>query len=213
MTAPHTKATRDDWLDAAIDALADQPIDQLKVLVLADRLGVARSSFYWYFPNRSNFVAALLERWEHNTRSIVDRSQRHAPTITAACLGVFECWADRRLFNVALDHAVREWAARDGEIANEVRNADAVRVAALASMFQRFGFGVDEATVRAQLLYHSQVGYHMLATDESVERRVARLPEYLLALTGKRLKPAELSAFAAFLDTLTEVQPVGRPAH
>jgi len=75
---PHTKASRGDWIDAALRALADQPTDQLRILVLADTLGVARSSFYWYFADRDELFEALLAIWERNTRSIVDRGGRSA---------------------------------------------------------------------------------------------------------------------------------------
>ena len=212
MTAPHTKTSRDEWLDAAIDALADQPIDQLKVLVLAERLGVARSSFYWYFRDRKEFDDALVERWRVNTASVVDRTNRPADTLTAACLGVFECWADRRLFDVRLDQAMREWASRDAATADKVRIEDDARVAALTAMFERHGFDGDRAIVRARLLYHGQIGYHLLSRDEPLARRVELLPEYLLALTGEMVPPAELQQFEHFLRSLREVQRVGRSA-
>jgi AcrR family transcriptional regulator len=212
VTAPHTKTSRDEWLDAAIAALAEQPIDRLKVLVLAERLGVARSSFYWYFQDRQEFDDALVARWQVNTTSIVDRANRPSRTVTAACLGVFECWADQRLFNVPLDQAVREWASRDAAMAEKVRIEDDERLAALTAMFARHGFSGDRATVRARLLYHGQIGYHLLARDEPVSRRVELLPEYLMALTGQVAPPAELRAFEQFLRSLHEVQRVGRSA-
>jgi AcrR family transcriptional regulator len=197
---PHTKASRSDWIDAALQALTDQPIDQLKVLVLADTLGVARSSFYWYFSDRDEFLEALLDIWEHNTDSIVERSERAASSVAAACLGVFECWADARLYDPVLDLAVRDWGRRDVAIAARVQRADDQRLAALTAMFARHGFDDAEALVRARLLYHSQVGYYAAGTTESVATRLAYLPYYLRAMTGTDATSDEVAAFEAFLN-------------
>ncbi|MBI4883405.1 MAG: TetR/AcrR family transcriptional regulator [Actinobacteria bacterium] len=197
---PHTKATLDDWIDAALRALTDQPIDKLKVLVLADTLGVARSSFYWYFSDRDEFLQALLDIWEHNTTSIVERSGRAAASVAAACLGVFECWADERLYNPVLDLAVRDWGRRDRAIAARVQSADDQRLGALTEMFARHGFNDAEALVRARLLYHSQVGYYAAGTAESLATRLAYLPTYLHAMTGTDATADELAAFTAFVS-------------
>lgn len=198
---PHTKASRTDWIDAALQALTDQPIDQPNVLVLADALGVARSSFYWYFSDRDELLTALLEIWEHNTASIVERSGRAASSVAAACLGVFECWADERLYNPVLDLAVRDWGRRDPVIATRVQRADDQRLAALTAMFARHGFDDAEALVRARLLYHSQVGYYAAGTSESVDTRLAYLPHYLRAMTGTDATADELAAFTTFLSS------------
>lgn len=200
----HTKVSREDWLDGALTALQDQPIDQLKVLNLAQQLGVSRSSFYWYFQSPDEFRAELLNIWEHNTTSIVERTQRHSASITSACLGVFECWADPALYHSALDLAVRDWGRRDAKIGAQVLEADATRLDALAQMFLAHGFNAADAVVRARLLYHSQVGYYATGTAEPMEDRLAYLPHYLEAMTGFSPTTAELTQFSHFISTMDE---------
>jgi AcrR family transcriptional regulator len=58
------KASRDDWLDVALSVLAVEGVDHVTVLNLSERLGVSRSSFYWYFKNRDELLGALLDRWD-----------------------------------------------------------------------------------------------------------------------------------------------------
>lgn len=196
----HTKVTRQQWIDAALAALGTSPIDELKVLTLARSLDVSRSSFYWYFENHTALTDELVEIWERNTASIVERAQRGASSIVAACLGVFECWADRRLYHAELDQAVREWGRRDGTIGAGVTRADAVRLEALVAMFRRHEFAPDDALVRARLLYHSQVGYYALGTDESLDTRLAYLPYYLEAMVGSLPTDIELNAFVSVVE-------------
>ena len=55
---------RDDWLDAAYLAVVEGGFDQVRVLTLADTLGVTRGSFYWHFSDHAELLQALLQRWQ-----------------------------------------------------------------------------------------------------------------------------------------------------
>ena len=61
-TAKHGKRSdaqrlgREDWLDAAFDAVVDGGFDQLRVVALAQTLGVTRGSFYWHFADHADLV-------------------------------------------------------------------------------------------------------------------------------------------------------------
>lgn len=201
---PHTKVTRDEWVTAALTALDAVAIDELRVLALAERLSISRSSFYWYFDDLRGLQDELLSLWERNTASIVERTERQAATITTACLGVFECWADGSLYDASLDLAVRDWGRRDESVAARVREADERRLDAVAAMFGAHGFEPDDALVRARLLYHSQVGYYAVGVDEPMAVRVGYLPYYLQSMTGEAPTPEELAAFAAFVEAVSD---------
>ena len=56
--------TRDDWADAALDALAGRGLAAVAVEPLARALGVTKGSFYWHFKDRAALVEAALARWE-----------------------------------------------------------------------------------------------------------------------------------------------------
>jgi AcrR family transcriptional regulator len=199
VTQARTKVTRQDWIDAALAALEREPIDQLRILSLAVGLNVSRSSFYWYFEDPEELRRELVVMWEHNTTSIVERAERPAPSIVSSCLGVFECWADPRLYHAALDLSVREWGRRDERVAELVADGDRSRLDALTEMFSRHDFEPMEAAVRARLLYHSQVGYYAVGTDESIPERLRLLPDYLVAMTGQEGTKAEIGAFRRHL--------------
>jgi len=198
----HTKATRQDWIDVALDSLADVPMDRLRVLTMAGSLSVSRSSFYWYFDDLDELRSELVDVWGRNTTSIVERSRRDAATPVAACLGVFECWADPRLFDARLDLAMRHWGRRRPDVAEQVAYADRQRLEAISAMFARHGFDPDDSVVRARLLYHSQVGYFALDTNEPIEMRLTYLPYHLEAMTGTRPTDDELTTFTEFVAAL-----------
>ena len=78
-TKGNVKVTREDWLDLAAEVLVEHGVSQVKVLALANRLGVSRSSFYWYFRSRKDLLDQLLAQWEgQNTRAILTHAAFNA---------------------------------------------------------------------------------------------------------------------------------------
>ena len=200
---PQTRVSRDEWAQAALAALKDFGIGRVKVAVLAGELGVARSSFYWYFADRDDLETALLDLWEaHNIAPILHRAARPATSITAAVLGLFECWADPDLFDHRLEFAVREWARRDDGVRDRVDRCDTLRIDAIAAMHRRFGDDDVTAAVRARIQFHSQIGMYALGVDEPIAERLRLTPTYVEIFTGAKASDAEMSAFTQWVRGL-----------
>jgi AcrR family transcriptional regulator len=195
----NTKATREDWLAVAMDLLVSDGVSEVKVLTIGARLGVSRSSFYWYFKSRKDLLGQLLDAWERgNTGILIAHSELDAATITQAVCNFFRCVVDPDGFNHALDFAVRDWARRDGAVRRVLDRSDAARHAALARMFERHGFEVAEADIRARVLYYQQIGYYALELSESLEERLARVEGYVEVFTGQAPSASEIAEFSQF---------------
>ncbi|WP_127114423.1 TetR/AcrR family transcriptional regulator [Shimia sediminis] len=200
----HVKVTREDWLNVARDTLVNDGVAEVKVLALAERLEVSRSSFYWYFKNRKDLLAALLDDWEvRNTRTIVSNTERPADNISEAVCNFFRCFVDPRQFDRGLDFAVREWSRRDDAIRKMIDTADKVRIMAVTRMFERHGYSPYDADVRARIIYFMQLGYHALEVREPMQDRMDRLSGYLLGFTGVDPDPAAVLAFQEFATKVT----------
>jgi AcrR family transcriptional regulator len=199
------KVTRDDWLNVAMDVLISDGVDQVKVQNLAARMAVSRSSFYWYFKSRQELLDALLARWQAtNTAALIRQSETEAATITAAVCNVHRCVVNPRLFDTALDFAVRDWARRSGKVRRILDQSDARRTEALTAMFTRFGYDQIEAVTRARVLYYMQIGYDLAQLNEPVEFRLQLLPHYLLVFTGVEAQPAEIAEFGTYAKSFWE---------
>lgn len=192
-----TKRTvKDDWIGLATGILVRDGVESVKVMNLARKLNVSRSSFYWFFKDRQELLDQLLDNWENrNTISIVERANRDTGSITAAVLGVFECWVDEKLFDPGLDFAIREWARRSPDVRRLVDRADEARIAAITSMFRRHGYGDPEAFIRARVLYYMQVGYYALDVHEPMDRRLSFIDSYVKSFTGEEAADEELDRF------------------
>lgn len=184
------------WLAAAYDVLKESGIDAVRVMPLAKRLGLSRTSFYWFFEDREKLLAALLTRWrDTNTGGLIRQSESYAESISEAILNVFECWLNPQTFDSQFEFAVRSWSLQSAEVAAEVATADEQRISALASMFKRFGYDFNAADTRARTIYLTQIGYITMNTSEEITVRFQRIPHYVSIFTGKVPKQRELDRF------------------
>ena len=190
------RGTPDIWLDAAYELLVEGGVDAVKVMPLAERLGLSRTSFYWHFADREALLAGLVDRWRtRNTVNLVARCESPAATISEAMLNLFDCWYDSALFDSRLEFAMRTWSLTDASVAAAMSQADDIRVAAITGLFRRFGYGATEADTRARTLYLTQVGYIALRSDEDLQVRMDRVPPYVLTFCGVTPSVAEVAAF------------------
>lgn len=192
------RGSSEGWLQAAYDALLDGGVDGVKILPLARQLNLSRTSFYWFFRDREELLAALVARWrDKNTGNLIRQTEAYAETIAEATLNVFDCWLDTDLFDSKFEFAVRSWALQSPDILAEVQAADLQRLAALARMFERFGYTPVNADVRARTLYLVQIGYISMQTREDLALRFQRIPDYVTIFTGTAPETRELDRFFA----------------
>ena len=195
----NVKVTRQDWLNAALSVLKSGGVEAVKVADLAAQLHVSRSSFYWYFKNRTDVLEALLAHWQAtNTAALVAQANAPAATITEACCNIFRCNIDTRLYDQRLDFAIRDWARRSDTVRAILSDSDAQRVAALTQMFVRHGYAERNATARARVIYYMQMGYEDARLGETLEERLRLVPDYLLSFTGQHASAEEIEAFNAY---------------
>jgi AcrR family transcriptional regulator len=184
-----TRLSRQDWVDAALEALAEGGLASLAVVPLAERLGATKGSFYWHFRDRQALIEAALAAWEQTTTSAVIAEIEAAPQDPHQQL--------RLLFK-----RVTELAARDRIELTLLATADHPtvqpvlervtrrRISFTATLFQRLGFSRVEAKRRALLAYSTYLGHAQLvhATPQLLPRtqaaKNAYLKDVLAALTS-----------------------------
>jgi AcrR family transcriptional regulator len=192
------RGSQEGWLEAAYEALIISGVEAVKIQPLAKKLKLSRTSFYWFFEDREQLLAALIARWrDKNTGNLVRQSEAYAESVAEAILNVFDCWLDTALFDSQFEFAIRSWALQSPDILAEVNAADQARIQAMAKMFVRFGFKDITADVRARTLYLTQIGYISMQTAEDVATRLTRIPDYVEIFTGVAPQQRELDRFFA----------------
>jgi AcrR family transcriptional regulator len=156
------RLTRDDWITAALGAIADGGLAAVAVEPLAARLGATKGSFYWHFENRDALLQAAIRRWEQETTTDV------AAEITAAHDAPASQF--RRLVVAVIERAEQDRvgpallaSAAHPAVAPALQRVTAARLNLIATVLRRLGFPRAEAGRRALLAYSAYLGHGQLA--------------------------------------------------
>jgi AcrR family transcriptional regulator len=156
------RLTRDDWITAALAAIADGGLAAVGVEPLAARLGATKGSFYWHFENRDALLEAAIGRWEQETTTDVVAeitAARDAPArqFRRLVAGVIERAEQDRVGPALLASAAHP------AVAPVLERVTAARLDLITMVFRRLGFTQAQARRRALLAYSSYLGHGQLA--------------------------------------------------
>lgn len=199
------RGSREGWLEAGYAALISEGVDAVKIQPLAEKLRLSRTSFYWFFKNREELLAALADLWtERTTTPLIAATRAYAETRTEAMLNVIGCFLLPDTFDARLEFAMRGWGLLEPAILARIEAADTARLAALTTMLQGWGYAPDDADVRARTIYLVQIGYISMRVEESLDTRLARIPHYVEIYTGQPPEPREIARFRGRFDGADE---------
>jgi AcrR family transcriptional regulator len=156
------RLTRDDWITAALGAIADGGLAAVGVEPLAARLGATKGSFYWHFENRDALLEAAIRRWEKETTTDVAAEITTAHDAPASQF--------RRLVANVIERAEQDRvgpallaSATHPAVAPAIERVTSVRLNLIATVLRRLGFPPAEARRRALLAYSAYLGHGQLA--------------------------------------------------
>jgi AcrR family transcriptional regulator len=166
MTVPKKKArpavplTREAWVKAAMNLLAQEGVPAVAVEPLALALGVTKGSFYWHFKNRDDLIQACLEAWEQDQAADVVSRYSGIPDprrrLRVLLFAAFEDVENGKFF------AALTVSAEDPRVAPTLRRATERRLAFGMEAFRALGLSPEEAKERALLAYAAYTGYFQL---------------------------------------------------
>ena len=188
--------TVDDWVAAGLKVLVEGGVGAVKILPLAQGMGVTRGSFYWHFKSRAALLERLLDAWEAtNTRAILEAAAGPG-TLVDRYIALSRLWLGWSDFDPRLDAAVRNWGRCDAAVLTRLKVADKRRVAAFVEMIESEGYGPVMAQHRAYALYCMQMGWSDGAEAPS-DGRGESSAAYFEIFLGRAPSPAEREAIVA----------------
>jgi AcrR family transcriptional regulator len=145
-----------DWLDQGLRVLAAKGFTALKAEPMAKAMGVSRGSFYWHFADIGAFHAELLSLWrEIAAEQVIIGVEAAAKDESPLAVLLRRTFSGR----LALERAVRSWAASHAGARNAVQAIDRRRLDYVASLITAEGLTSATAQARAQVLYWAFLGF------------------------------------------------------
>jgi AcrR family transcriptional regulator len=165
--------SRDDWIEAALNWIAEHGVASLAVEPLARSLGVTKGGFYWCFASRDELLEAVLERWGFLGTDEVIRLVGQTPSAPAQVKELLSLVLHRirdtpeALRIVRIQHALG-CAGTDPRVAPVLERVTAVRIAFLEKILKGSGLPAKVARQRALLAHASYIGLvQLLATNNT----------------------------------------------
>ena len=179
--ATRRRLTREDWIRAALGALAEGGVAAVAVDRLAKEVGATRGSFYWHFEDRRALIGAALALWEREyTTELIpeaDAVDDPAERLRLIFHRVYEPPADP--IEIAL-----AGAADDPLVAPVFLRVTEARIALLRRTLVDLGLAEQDADERAWLAYAFYIGHHQLGRTPGIEALRPHGLDRLVALFG-----------------------------
>ncbi|MDO8960125.1 MAG: TetR/AcrR family transcriptional regulator [Rhodocyclaceae bacterium] len=152
------------WIAGALDIVAQDGIDGLRVEGLAKRLGVTKGSFYWHFKDRRDLIDAVLDNWRTGRIRDIHKQTTAEPGNEEATLRhtieVYAAAKNRK--GISIEASIRLWARQDANGLAVVEEVDAERLECTRRLFLARGLPPAEAAARSALLYAYVFGFSMM---------------------------------------------------
>ncbi len=172
-----SRLTVDDWVEAALELLANEGVGAVKIDRLCVQLGVTKGSFYWHFEDLASFLTAVANRWGETRDSLRTEFE-----------GLRDVEPRERISRMlqllvspdgfALERAVRDWARTDESVRERVEQSDRWLFLEMQRALTEIGFDKPNAETRAMGLFYAGVGFIHASPREA--RRVDAQRERLI---------------------------------
>ncbi len=162
---PKLLVTKQDWINLGYQEFALMGISGIVVERMAKKLKVNKSSFYWYFKTKSDFIDAVVEYWiEIETNQIISTTEQ--------ALTNEEKW--NIFLKITFENSpyldfifyLKRYAQKHEKIQKIIDKIDAERMNFTASLFYEFGYSKEDAKIKASIFYKYLIGYHEMIRNK-----------------------------------------------
>ena len=145
------KLGREDWVRGALLVLQERGIEGVKIVVIAERMGVTSGSFYWHFVGLRDLLDCLLDYWEHDlTDAIIAEATAFPGAPEERILNLMRQVIEHDA--AVHDHAMSIWARSDPKARTTFERTIAKRFEFAKWMFKEAGFPDRQAAIRGRLM-------------------------------------------------------------
>ncbi len=162
------RLSRGDWIAAALQALTEGGVANVRVEVLAKTLKVTKGSFYWHFTDRNDLLVAMLEHWRMSLGSdIADMIKRKESAPDARLRYLLKLSTAKRddVPGGPTEQAIREWAKTSDLPRVALSQLESDRLEILTGLYSDLGCEPRAARARAVLFLSFVIGLNVLSRD------------------------------------------------
>ncbi len=156
---PKIIAKKEDWIVLGYQLFSKNGIAGIIVEKMAIKLKVNKSSFYWHFKTKTEFVNHIIEYWIGTDTDTIITSIEN---LTSAKEKFKKLVALSFKKDPYLDFMffLKRYAQKHKDIQAIIDNIDMQRMHYTKQLIMQLGYTQDEAALKASLFYKHLIGYH-----------------------------------------------------
>jgi len=183
-SAVDKRLRREDWILAAWEMLGSGNMNEVKIKILASKLGVTRGSFYWHFRNRQELIDALVDRWFAilGLREVIEADVALVEDPKEQLWAVFK----RVILNIDAGQSValRLYSRKDQKLKRRIEDEDRLRLGHYSDRYKLMGFSEDRAIELGRIYQAVVVSEYLRNGALSLDQRLAAAGQIHTTLTS-----------------------------
>ncbi|WP_258207563.1 TetR/AcrR family transcriptional regulator [Paenibacillus radicibacter] len=165
---------------------AQSGVNGLVIEKMASELGCSKSSFYWYFKNRDEFIARLIERWfKISTQQVILSSSDLEKAEDQIAEMLVQMFSVTRKGDFLF--YLRKLSEEIPAFYTTLETIEQKRMSYATELFIKVGMNPEVAEQKSHILYHYYLGWYERFKNAQVEyeeldRHISMLRVQLLGL-------------------------------
>ncbi|CAM3425337.1 TetR/AcrR family transcriptional regulator [Paenibacillus lupini] len=181
---PRIIVTEEQWIHLGAERFAQGGIEALVIEKMASKLKCSKSSFYWYFSNRSEFVRKIVDYWNTIlTQQVMTASSKVMTAEEKLSVLMHHMFSTTQKGDFLF--YLRKLSLEEADYQEVIERLETFRMNFAKELFVQTGMPEDLAEHKSWLLYHYFIGWYerhksQQLAEEDVHHHVTRLHKSLL---------------------------------
>lgn len=156
---PKILAKKEDWINLGFRLFSEQGVSGINVEKMAKTLKINKSSFYWHFKTKKEFIEQLIQFWINNeTVQIINLTNSKK-----AGLQKFRTFIDliyKQDPFLDFTFYLKRYEKKEKKAQTIVDKIDNQRINYANNLLQEMGYSKQDADIKSKLLHKHFIGYH-----------------------------------------------------
>ena len=162
---PKIIAKKEDWVNLGFKLFSEKGIGGIVIEQMAEKLKVNKSSFYWHFKTKNEFIEKLIEFWiDKETEQIIKLTnhEKSAPQKFNTLIKL----SYKKMPHQDFIFYLKRYAQKKRSIKSLIEKIDFERIQYVKSLLQEMGYSEGDADIKSSLFYKHLIGYHEMIRYE-----------------------------------------------
>ena len=166
---PKIIATKEDWIDLGFKLFSEKGISGIVIEKMAEKLKVNKSSFYWHFKTKNEFIQKLIEFWVNKETEQIIKLTNQEDSAAEKFKTLIKL-SYKKLPNQDFIFYLKRYAQKQKRVKSLIAKIDLERIEFIKSLLQEMGYSDGDADIKSSLFYKHLIGYHEMIRYEKQSR-------------------------------------------